>query len=66
MEEDEEPTDRSIVELHVPVTTIVKVLVTAVLVWAALKLLPDFLFFLLALVLAVSVSPLVSRLERRG
>ncbi|MCA1609662.1 MAG: AI-2E family transporter [Acidobacteria bacterium] len=66
MEEDEEPTDRSIVELHVPVTTIVKVLITAVLVWAALKLLPDFLFFLLALVLAVSVSPLVSRLERRG
>ncbi len=65
-EEDEEPTDRSIVELHVPVTTIVKVLITAVLVWAALKLLPDFLFFILALVLAVSVSPLVSRLERRG
>lgn len=34
--------------------------------WAALKLLPDFLFFLLALVLAISISPLVSRLEKRG
>ena len=64
--EDEEPGERSIVELHVPIATIVKVLFTAILVWAALKLLPDFLFFLLALVLAVSLSPLVARLERRG
>ncbi len=62
----DEPEERTVVELHVPVATIIKVLITAVLVWAALKLLPDFLFFLLALVLAVSLSPLVSRFERRG
>lgn len=61
-----EPTDRSVVELHVPATTIVKILVTVVLVWAALKLLPDFLFFLLALLFAMTLSPLVARLERRG
>jgi len=60
---DEPP--RSILELHVPVSTILKVLIAAVLVWAALKLLPDFLFFLLALLLAVTLSPLVVRLERR-
>lgn len=54
------------VEIRVPAATIVKVLVTAVLVWAALKLLPDFLFFLLALLLAMALSPVVAWLERRG
>src|SRR5512141_2433344 len=62
----EEAAARSILELHVPIPTIVKVLVTAVLVWAALRLLPDFFFFLLALLLAVTLSPLVQRLEARG
>jgi len=56
---------RSILELHVPVATILKVLVAAILVWAALKLLPDFLFFLLAILLALALSPLVQRLEKR-
>ena len=62
----EEAPARSVLEVHVPIPTIVKVLVTAVLVWAALKLLPDFFFFLLALLLAVTLSPLVQRLEARG
>lgn len=56
----------TVVQLHVPITTIVKVLVTALVVWAALKLLPEFLFFLLALLLAISIAPLVAKLERRG
>ncbi|MEO8433165.1 MAG: AI-2E family transporter [Acidobacteriota bacterium] len=60
------PEGRSAIELHVPVPTIVKVLLTALLVWAALKLVPDFLFFLLALLLAVTLTPLVAGLERRG
>ena len=63
-EEDSAP-PRSILELHVPVATILKVLVAAVLVWAALKLLPDFFFFLLAILLALSLTPLVQKLERR-
>ena len=58
--------ERSSIELHVPVPTIVKVLLTALIVWAALKLVPDFLFFLLALLLAVTLSPIVARLESRG
>jgi predicted PurR-regulated permease PerM len=56
----------TVVQLHVPIATIVKVLVTALVVWAALKLLPEFLFFLLALLLAISIAPLVANLERRG
>ncbi len=64
--EDDDTQPRSILELHVPVATIIKVLITALIVWAALKLLPDFLFFLLALVMAISISPVVARLERRG
>lgn len=39
---------------------------TALIVWAVLKLIPEFLFFLLALLLAISIAPLVSRLEARG
>jgi len=56
---------RTILELHVPVSTILKVLIASVLVWAALKLLPDFFFFLLAILLALALSPLVRRLEAR-
>jgi predicted PurR-regulated permease PerM len=62
----DEELPRSILELHVPVATILKVLVTAVVVWAALKLLPDFFFFLLALLFAVTLSPLAARIEARG
>ncbi|HXM75605.1 MAG TPA: hypothetical protein VN971_02415, partial [Thermoanaerobaculia bacterium] len=65
-QESAESVERSVVEIRVPAATIVKVLVTAVLVWAALKLLPDFLFFLLALLLAMTLSPVVAWLERRG
>jgi predicted PurR-regulated permease PerM len=63
---DREGRPGSTVEIHVPFATIVKVLVTALIVWAALKLLPEFLFFLLALLLAISVAPLVAKLEKRG
>jgi predicted PurR-regulated permease PerM len=58
--------EASLVEIYVSAVTIVKVLVTAVLVWAALKLISDFLFFLLALLLAMTLLPLVAQLERRG
>ncbi|MDQ6892518.1 MAG: AI-2E family transporter [Acidobacteriota bacterium] len=64
LREDDGP--RSVVELHVPVSTILKVLVTALIVWAVLKLIPEFLFFLLSLLLAIGIAPLVSRLETRG
>ena len=65
----EEPvpgTDARRVELHIPLATIVKVLVTAVLVWAALQLVPEFLLFLLTLLIAITLAPAVSWMERRG
>jgi predicted PurR-regulated permease PerM len=54
------------VELHVPVATIVKVLITAILVWAALQLVPEFLLFLLTLLVAITLAPFISWMERRG
>ena len=54
------------VELRVPVSTILKVLLTAVLVWAGLQLIPHFFLFLLTLLFALALSPAVAWLERRG
>jgi predicted PurR-regulated permease PerM len=60
----EEPLRRT--ELHVPVATIVKVLLTALLVWATLQLVPELLLFVLAVLAAVTLSPVVARIERWG
>ena len=60
-----EPVPRS-VEVRFPLATIVKVLLTALLVWAALQLIPHFFLFLLTLLFAVTLSPAVAWLERRG
>jgi predicted PurR-regulated permease PerM len=60
-----EPAPRA-VEVRVPVSTIVKILLTALLVWAALQLVPHFFLFLLTLLFAVTLSPAVAWLERRG
>ena len=64
--ESPDPAPRARVELHVPFATIVKVLATALLVWAALKLTLPFLFFLLAVLLAIALSSPMLWLERRG
>jgi len=60
----EEPLRRT--EFHVPVATIVKVLLTALLVWATLQLVPELLLFVLAVLAAVTLSPVVARIERWG
>jgi putative heme transporter len=60
-----EPAPRA-VEVRLPLATIVKVLLTALLVWAALQLVPHFFLFLLTLLFAVTLSPAVAWLERRG
>jgi predicted PurR-regulated permease PerM len=52
------------VELDVPVRTLLKLLVTAVAVWALLKLWPEVLFLFIALILAVALDPLVQWLGR--
>jgi predicted PurR-regulated permease PerM len=52
-------------ELAISWPTIGKVLVAAVVVWAFLKLWLPFLVFLVAVLIAVTLSPVVSWLERR-
>lgn len=52
--------------MHLPTRTIVRVLVTLLLVWAGVRLWPEFVFLLISLVLAVALHPVVVRLEARG
>jgi predicted PurR-regulated permease PerM len=53
-------------ELRVPTGTIVKLLVTGLLVWAVLKLWPEVVFLSVSLLLAVALNPIVEWLGRRG
>ena len=62
---EEEPAPQR-VELSIPLTTIVKVLVAALVVLAVLKLWLPFLVFLVAVLIAVTLAPVVAWLERRG
>jgi predicted PurR-regulated permease PerM len=52
--------------LHIPTRTVVKVLATLVLVWAGLRLWPEFVLLLISLLLAVALHPAITALERRG
>ena len=52
------------VELSIPFGTIVKVLVAAILVFAVLKLWLPFLIFLVAVLIAVTLAPVVTWLEK--
>jgi predicted PurR-regulated permease PerM len=54
------------VRLHVPVSTILTLLIAAACVWALLRLVPSLVVFFVALVLAVTLWPVVDRMERRG
>ncbi len=57
---------RSSVELRVPVSTILKVLIAAALVWALLELGSAILLFLIATLLALALAPAIEALEKRG
>ncbi len=54
------------VRLEVPFRSIVKVLLAALLTWAVLKLWPECAFILIAVLLAVSLHPLVEWLIERA
>jgi predicted PurR-regulated permease PerM len=58
--------ERLDLHVHLPTGTVVKVLLTLVLVWAGLRLWPEFLLLLLSLLIAVALHPVVTSLERRG
>ncbi len=53
-------------ELRVPTGTIVKLLGTALIVWAVLKLWPEVVFLSISLLLAVALNPVVGWLGRHG
>jgi|GEM_PF-335002 len=52
------------IHVHIPSATIVKVLLAAFAVWAAIRLWPEFVLILVALLIAIALQPLVARLER--
>jgi len=66
MPPDDGPPERLDIHLHLPTRTVVKVLATALVVWAALQLWPEFVFVVIALLLAIALYPVVVALERRG
>jgi predicted PurR-regulated permease PerM len=54
------------VRLHLPWVTIFRVLATALLVWAVLRLALPFLLFLISILLAVTLAPIAARWEKYG
>ena len=52
--------------VHLPTQTVIKILLTFLLVWAGLRLWHEFVFLLISLLLAVALHPVVAVLERRG
>ena len=52
------------IHIHIPSATIVKLLLAAFSVWAAIRLWPEFVLMLVALLIAIALQPLVSRLEQ--
>jgi predicted PurR-regulated permease PerM len=58
--------ERVDLHIHLPTRTVVKVLLTLLVVWAGLRLWPQFVLLLISLLLAVALHPVVTSLERRG
>jgi predicted PurR-regulated permease PerM len=58
--------ERSTLDLRLPVSTILKVLVAAAIVWVLLKLGSAILLFLLATLLALFLAPAIAGLEKKG
>src|SRR5262249_18224088 len=56
--------ERVDLHIHLPTRTIVKVLLTLIVVWAGLRLWPQFVSLLISLLLAVALHPVVTALER--
>jgi predicted PurR-regulated permease PerM len=52
-------------DLHIPMTTILKLIGSGLGLWAAWLLWPEFLLFLIAILLAVTLHPAVAWIERR-
>jgi predicted PurR-regulated permease PerM len=53
-------------EIHIPIATIVRLLLSALFVWCALTVWPEVMFVFVALIFATALTPTVQRLARRG
>ena len=60
------PRDVQRTEIHVPTRTIVKLLLTALVVWAGILLWPQLVLLFVASVLAIALEPAVDWLDRHG
>jgi predicted PurR-regulated permease PerM len=60
------PPDVQRTELHVPTSTILKLLLTALIVWAGLRLWPQLVLLFVACILAIAIEPAVDWLDRHG
>ena len=58
--------ERLDVHFHLPVQTIVKVLLAALITWAGIRLSSEFILLIVSIVIAVALHPLVARMEKRG
>jgi len=58
--------ERVDLHIHLPTRTVVKVLLTLIVVWAGLRLWPQFVLLLISVLIAVALHPVVTALERRG
>lgn len=54
------------IHLHLPTRTVVKVVLAMLVVWAGLRLWPEFVLLLISLLLAVALHPAITALEKRG
>ena len=66
VEDSERKQERIDVHVCLPAQTIVKVLVAALLTWAAIRLSSEFVLLVVSIVISVALHPLVMRLEKRG
>ena len=57
---------RSPRDMHVPWATLVKIFAAIVAGWALVRLWPSFQLFLISILLAIALSPIVDGLETRG
>ena len=60
-----EPGSPPRVDVHVPLVTILKVLATAAVVWALIRMVPELALLFLAVLLAMALAPVVAWFERR-
>ena len=58
--------ERVDIHLHLPTATLIKIVLALLVVWAGLRLWPEFVFLFISLLLAVALHPVITTLERRG